>query len=80
MYLVDNVLWHGWLLIGHKLSPTAVGSTADGTLVGAPRCTVSTLNMGSSAGAGQVLAWDIDIYVLSTSPDHGYTSGALDEP
>ena len=55
---------------------TAVGDTADGTR----RSTGDTPNMGSSAGTGEALAWVIASDAPSTSPDHGYTSGAHGEP
>ena len=43
-------------------APTTVGSTADGTR----QSTVGTLNMGTWAGTGEALAWDIASDVLST--------------
>ena len=45
-------------------APTAVRGTAAGTL----RSTVGTLNMGTWAGTGEALAWDIASDVPSTSP------------
>ena len=44
---------------------------ADGTR----RSTVGTLNMGTWAGTGEALAWDIASDVPSTSPSHGSKSG-----
>ena len=55
--------------------PTAVGGTADGTR----RSTVGTLTMGTWAGTGEALAWDIASDVRSTSPSHGSNSGAHGE-
>ena len=55
--------------------PSALGGTADGTR----RSTVGTLNMGSWAGTGEALAWDIASDVPSTSPSHGSNSGAHGE-
>ena len=46
--------------------------TADGTR----RSTVGTLNMGTWAGTGEALAWDIASDVPSTSPSQGSNSGA----
>ena len=62
---------------GQRLShaPTAVRGTADGTR----RSTVGTLNMGTWAGTGEALAWDIASDVPSTSPSHGSNSGAHGE-
>ena len=40
------------------------------------RSTVGTLNMGTWAGTGEALAWDIASDVPSTSPSHGSNSGA----
>ena len=48
---------------------------ADGTC----RSTVGTLNMGTWAGTGEALAWDIASDVPSTSPSHGSNSGAHGE-
>ena len=56
-------------------APTTVGGTADGTR----RSTVGTLNMGTWAGTGEALAWDIASDVPSTSPSHGSNSGAHGE-
>ena len=53
-------------------APTAVRGTADGTR----RSTVGTLNMGTWAGTGEALAWDIASDVPSTSPSQGSNSGA----
>ena len=53
-------------------APTTVGGTADGTR----RSTVGTLNMGTWAGTGEALAWDIASDVPSTSPSQGSNSGA----
>ena len=58
----------------HRL--TTVGGTADGSR----RSTGDTMYMSSSAGTGEVLAWAIASDVPSTSPNHGYTSGAHGEP
>ena len=60
----------------HKRPPTTVCGTAAGTR----RSTGDTLNMGASAGTGEALAWVIARDVPSTSPNHGYTSGAHGEP
>ena len=38
---------------------TTVCGTADGTMDGTRRSTVGTLNMGTRAGTGESLAWDI---------------------
>ena len=56
-------------------APTTVCGTADGTR----RSTVGTLNMGTWAGTGEALAWDIASDVPSTSPSHGSNSGAHGE-
>ena len=56
-------------------APTTVGGTADGTR----QSTVGTLNMGTWAGTGEALAWDIASDVPSTSPSHGGNSGAQGE-
>ena len=50
-------------------------SAANGTR----RSTVGTLNMGTWAGTGEALAWDIASDVPSTSPSHGSNSGAQEE-
>ena len=59
----------------HEGSQVWVASTADGTR----RSTVGTLNMGTWAGTGEALAWDIASDVPSTSPSHGSNSGAQGE-
>ena len=57
---------------GVRPCPTAVCGTAAGTR----RSPVGTLNMGTWAGAGEALAWDIASDVPSTSPGHMTNSGA----
>ena len=56
-------------------APTTVGGTADGTR----RSTVGTLTMGTWAGTGEALAWDIASDAPSTSPGHRTNSGAHGE-
>ena len=60
---------------GVRPCPTAVCGTA----VGTRRSPVGTLNMGTWAGTGEALAWDIASDVPSTSPSHGINSGAQGE-
>ena len=65
---------------GPKRDVRHAPTTVRGTAAGTRRSTVGTLNMGTWAGTGEALAWDIASDVPSTSPSHGSNSRAHGEP
>ena len=65
-----------WALGSRRMSITCSDDSLGGTADGTSWSTVGTLNMGSWAKSGELLALDIASDVPSTPPSHEITSGA----